>query len=70
MPLSPGTARGSFEISALLCVGAMGEVYRARDTKPGRGVAIEEAGGGGRRYRVRETARNLAVRPVAALSFR
>ena len=33
MTLSPGTTLGSFEISDLLGVGGMGEVYRAKDTK-------------------------------------
>ena len=33
MALNPGTVLGSFEISGLLGVGGMGEVYRARDSK-------------------------------------
>ncbi|MCH7908911.1 MAG: protein kinase, partial [Candidatus Hydrogenedentes bacterium] len=41
MNLSPGTQLGQFEISSLLGVGGMGEVYRARDTKLGRDVAIK-----------------------------
>ena len=41
MTLSPGTTLGSFEISSLLGVGGMGEVYRAKDTKLGRDVAIK-----------------------------
>src|SRR5215471_11797350 len=41
MPLSPGARLGSYEILAPLGAGGMGEVYRARDTKLGRDVAIK-----------------------------
>src|SRR5499427_988065 len=41
MPLSIGTRLGSYELSALLGVGGMGEVYRARDTKLKREVAVK-----------------------------
>ena len=41
MALAPGTVLGSFEIVSQLGVGGMGEVYRARDTKLGRAVAIK-----------------------------
>ena len=41
MPLSIGTRLGSHEITALLGKGGMGEVYRARDLKLKREVAIK-----------------------------
>ena len=39
--LQPGTRLGSFEILALLGAGGMGQVYRARDTRLDRIVAIK-----------------------------
>src|SRR5262249_31333851 len=41
MPLSPGDKLGAYEIVALLGKGGMGEVYRARDVKLNRDVAIK-----------------------------
>ena len=41
MPLAAGTRLGVFEILAPIGKGGMGEVYRAKDTKLGREVAIK-----------------------------
>jgi eukaryotic-like serine/threonine-protein kinase len=41
MSLSAGTSLGPYEISGLLGAGGMGEVYRARDTKLDRDVAVK-----------------------------
>jgi serine/threonine protein kinase len=44
VPLPAGTRVGAYEIVALAGAGGMGEVYRARDTRLDRDVAVKVVG--------------------------
>lgn len=45
--LAPGTRLGPYEIDGLIGAGGMGEVYRARDSRLARHVAIKTLSGAG-----------------------
>src|SRR6201982_671910 len=66
MPLSPGVRLGPYEILDALGAGGMGEVYRARDTRLGRDIALKIlpesfACEGGRLHRFEQEARAVAA---------
>ena len=66
MPIVPGSRLGPYEIVAPLGAGGMGEVYRAKDAKLGREIAIKvlPAAVGddrGRRQRFEQEARSASA---------
>ena len=68
MPLIPGTRLGPYEIAAPLGAGGMGEVYRARDTRLGRDVAIKVVRDGATRDSERIRRFEQEARAASALS--
>jgi dienelactone hydrolase len=68
MPLTPGTKLDAYEILAPLGAGGMGEVYRARDTRLGRDVAIKVLPEGFARDPVLVSRFEREARAVAALN--
>ena len=67
MALAPGTRLGPYEIESLIGSGGMGEVYRARDTRLHRQVAIKILHGSATDPQFRERF-DREARAVAALS--
>src|SRR5581483_11615215 len=66
MSLAPGSRLGSYEILSPLGAGGMGEVYRARDTRLDREVAIkvlaaERIGDRAARHRFEREAKAVAI---------
>jgi eukaryotic-like serine/threonine-protein kinase len=64
--LSPGTQIGPYEVQSLLGAGGMGEVYRARDARLNRTVALkilpsQVAADPGRRQRFEQEARSASA---------
>jgi Tol biopolymer transport system component len=68
MQLSRGARLGPYEIEAPLGSGGMGEVYRARDTRLGRSVALKVIGGEGAARADVQGRFEREARAVAALS--
>ena len=66
MALAPGTRLGPYEVVAPLGAGGMGEVYRARDTRLGRDVAVkilpkELSADGARKQRFEREAKTISA---------
>ncbi len=68
MPLASGSRIGPYEIIAPLGAGGMGEVYRARDTRLGRDVAIKALPGDFVRDPERLARFELEAKTLASLS--
>jgi len=68
MPLAPSTLLGPYEILSLIGVGGMGEVYRARDKRLNRDVAIKVLGEGLAKDQDRRARFEREARAVAALN--
>jgi len=68
VPLPPSTLLGPYEIISLIGAGGMGEVYRARDKRLNRDVAIKVLGEGLARDQDRRARFEREARAVAALN--
>jgi serine/threonine protein kinase len=72
MRFPAGARLGAYELRSMLDAGGMGEVYRARDTRLGREVAIKVlpetlAADPGRRQRLNREARGICAESSAHL---
>jgi hypothetical protein len=68
MPLIPGSKLGAYEVISAIGAGGMGEVYRARDTRLGRDVAVKVLPDSFAREGVRLNRFEQEARAVAALN--
>jgi len=68
MSLAPGTRLGPYEIIESIGAGGMGEVYRARDTRLGRDVAVKVLPTSVAADRDRQARFEREMQAVAALS--
>jgi Tol biopolymer transport system component len=68
MTLAAGTTLGAYEIESFIGAGGMGEVYRARDPRLGRDVAIKILPGAAARDVERRARFEREARAVAALN--
>ena len=68
MPLASGTRLGPYQIVAALGAGGMGEVYRARDTRLDRDVAVKVIGAAGARDASRARRITREAKAMAAIS--
>ena len=68
MPLSSGARLGPYEIQSAIGAGGMGEVYKARDTRLGRTVAIKVLPAGLSADPARHARFEREARAIAALS--
>ena len=68
MQIAAGTRLGQYEIVSRLGAGGMGEVYRARDTRLGRDVALKALSGEMSRDPVRLSRFEMEARSASALN--
>ena len=68
MQIAAGTRLGQYEIVSRLGAGGMGEVYRARDTRLGRDVALKALSGEMSSDPVRLSRFEMEARSASALN--